>query len=215
MLIAISLVFWPSMKILAPIIALTSLLIIFEATAATSSSNLTNSSTVVSACSISVNEALQFGAVNTLTELTKTAQGTVGVNCTKGSYALSVNYGLSSSIGNTSNFKPQTTCPNGSCFTYTTYDYYCGRSMSGPTGKIPYTLYTNSALTTEANQKRSGGYYGTTDTTTSCSTPTTAFGNVVFTQKGAISVPVYARMNATQSTASGSYVDTLTFTVSF
>lgn len=87
--------------------------------------------------------------------------------------------------------------------------------MSGPTGKIPYTLYTNSALTTEANQKRSGGYYGTTDTTTSCSTPTTAFGTVVFTQKGAISVPVYARMNAAKSTASGSYVDTLTFTVSF
>jgi spore coat protein U-like protein len=204
------------MKTFIPLIALTSLVVASHASAATNNSILTNSSTVVSACSISVNEALQFGAVNTLNELTKTAQGAVGVNCTKGSYALSVNYGLSSSIGNTSNLKSQTSCPNGSCFTYNTYDYYCGRSMSGPKGKIPYTLYTNSALTTEANQKRSTEYYGTNgDTTTSCSTPTTAFGTVVFTQKGPISVPVYARMNATKSTASGSYVDTLTFTVSF
>jgi len=204
------------MKIFASLVAFTSLFVVFHADAATGSSTLTNSSTVVSACSISVNEAIQFGAVNTLNETSKTAQGAVGINCTKGSYALSVNYGLSSSIGNTSNLKSQTSCPNGSCFTYNTYDYYCARSMSGPKGKIPYTLYTNSALTTEANQKRSTEYYGTNgDTTTSCSTPTTSFGTVLFTQKGVISVPVYARMNATKATAAGSYMDTLTFTVSF
>lgn len=203
------------MKNLASTLVLMSLFVASHASAATSNSTLTNSSTVVSACSISVNQALQFGAINTLNEITKTAQGALAVNCTKGTYALSVNYGQSSSIGNTSNIKSQTSCPNGSCFTYTTYDYYCGRSMSGPKGKIPYTLYTNSALTVEANQKRSGDYYGNTDTTTSCSTPTTSFGNVVFTQKGAISVPVYARMNATKSTAMGTYTDTLTFTVSF
>lgn len=201
------------MKIIPPVFFLLSFSFAPEAWSA--SSTLSNSSTVVSSCSISVNDNIQFGSTNTLTETTKTAQGAVGVNCTKGSYSLSVNYGLSSSIGNTSNFKSQTSCPNGSCFTYTTYDYYCGRSMSGAKGKIPYTLYTNAGLTTEANQKRSGDYYGATDTTTSCSTPTTSFGTVNFIQKGPITVPVYARMTTTKSTVAGTYVDTLTFTVSF
>lgn len=203
------------MKTFSALSALIPWFVVSYASAATSSSTLTNSSTVVSACSISVNDAIQFGVINTLNETTKTAQGALAVNCTKGTYQVSVNYGLSSSIGNISNIKSQNYCPNGSCYSYTSYDYYCGRSMSGAKGKIPYSLYTNSGLTAEANEKRSGGYYGNTDTTTSCSTPTTLFGTVVFTQKGAISVPVYARMNATKATPAGSYVDTLTFTVSF
>lgn len=183
--------------------------------AASSSANLSNSATVPTSCTLAATQNLLFGQLNTLNEVSKTAQGGLSVECTKGTYALSVNYGQASSIGNVSNFKSQSSCVNGTCVPYATYDYYCGRSVKGSAGSISYTLYTNAGMTTEANQKRSTSYYGNTDTTTSCSSPSTDFGSVVFTQRGAINVPVYARLNATKNTPAGTYTDALTFTITF
>lgn len=182
--------------------------------AGSSSLNLANTVNSVASCTISTTQNLQFGSFNPLSETTKNAQGALSLVCSAGTYALSVNYGSGSSVGNVTNRKVQTGCPNGSCFTYTTYDYYCGRAMNGSKGAIPYDIYTNSTMTTEANQKRNAEFYGNTDPT-SCSSPTTSFGSVTFTQPGPITVPVYAKMTGTKATPFGSYVDSLVFTVSF
>ena len=186
----------------------------FSSFAGSSSAILSNTVTSLSSCTISSDQSLQFGTLNPLADTTKKGQGSLKLVCSAGTYALAVNYGSSSSIGNVTNRKQQTGCPNGSCFTYTTYDYYCGRFLSGYGGKIPYVIYTNPSLTTEANQKRTAEYYGNTDPT-SCGSPTTSFGSVTFTKPGPIFVPVYAKMTANKSIPFGNYTDLLVFSVTF
>lgn len=58
------------------------------------SSNVTNTSTVVSSCTIAVVKNLEFGPFNPLEDTTKIGEGVLRVNCTKGSYRLELNRGL-------------------------------------------------------------------------------------------------------------------------
>lgn len=57
-------------------------------------SNLSNTATVVSSCTIAVVKNLQFGQFNPLEDTTKTGEGMLRVNCTSGSYRLDLNRGL-------------------------------------------------------------------------------------------------------------------------
>lgn len=77
-----------------PIIALILALTASTASAQTTGkSNLSNSATVLSSCSISVVNHINFGALDPLSDTTKTATGAFSVSCTKGSYEIQVGFG--------------------------------------------------------------------------------------------------------------------------
>lgn len=88
------------------------------------SNNLNNTAQVVSACSITTISNLNFGLFNPLAETNKTANGRVGVSCTKGNYATRVGYGVNSRL-----YK----------YTYEYGSVFIGVFVKSGVNSVPYT----------------------------------------------------------------------------
>lgn len=185
-------------------ILLTALLALSAPTwAGTTSSNLTNSSQVLSSCSLSVGEHINFGVVNALTDTTKTGSGSVRASCTKGSYALTVSYGANSKYWVWSNAGQGTT-------------YRCrARAMANGKGStLQYDLYTDSGFTQPVSTSDQIMISGGTYVNTPC-TLNSAWTSVVFSSPGTQTVPLYGKMTVNNTVNAGVYTDSLVITITF
>lgn len=185
------------------IIALSLLLLTSPAFAGTGSNNLSQSAQVLSSCRISTVENINFGVVDVLVDSEKTGSGAVRTSCTKGSYALTVNYGTNSKFFVVSNAGVGIT-------------YACrARAMANTQGTIlPYVLYAdndlNQPIPTNSRIMISGGRYEKTPCTLSA-----AWQNVVFTTPGEQSVRLYGKVAVNNTVNAGTYTDTLTIGLTF
>lgn len=165
--------------------------------------SLSQTAQVLSSCTISTVENINFGVMDVLTDTTKVGSGAVRTSCTKGSYALSVSYGMNSK------FLIWSTAGQG-----TTYSCQA-RAMANPKGAVlPYTLYSDSGLTqpisTSDRIMISGGTYVNTRCTLASS-----WKNVVFNAPQSQTVSLYGKVAADKSSNAGNYTDTLTISITF
>jgi len=173
--------------------------------------SLKNSATVVGSCTINTTENLNFGVLNPLDPQNLSAEGGLSIDCTKGSYTVSVNGGSN--------------IPDSRWYTSTynigignTYYYKCDRVMkiAGKTASLRYDLYRSSNDSTPVYSEFSVRQSNNPE---DCAPRDFAFATVKFTQPGAQRVPVYAKIANAQSYArtliAGNYTDTLNFTVTF
>ena len=167
------------------------------------SSSLSQTAKVLSSCSISTVENINFGVVDALTDTAKTGSGAVRASCTKGSYGLSVSYGMNSK------FLIWSTAGAG-------ITYMCRpRAMVNSNGTLlPYTLYSDSGLTqpisTSDRIMISGGTYVNTRCTLS-----SGWTNVVFNSPEDQTVSLYGKVTVDKSSNAGNYTDTLTISLTF
>lgn len=172
--------------------------------AATTSSNLSNTAQVVSACSITTVNNLNFGIFNPLAETDKTSNGRVAVACTKGNYSTRVGYGVNSRL-----YK----------YTYeygSIYTYRCNpRAMVNANGKtLPYTLYKDSNLSSPISTTE-GRSIGGADATGGVCNMNSELQNLTFTNSAAQYIDLYAKLVPYPGLQAGSYTDTLNIEVTF
>ena len=168
------------------------------------SSNLNNTAQVVSACSITTISNLNFGLFNPLAETNKTANGRVGVSCTKGNYATRVGYGVNSRL-----YK----------YTYeygSVYTYRCNpRAMVNANGKtLPYILYKDSNMGSPISTSE-GRSIGGADSTGQACTMNSELQNLTFTTNAAQYIDLYAKLAPYPGLQAGNYTDTLNIEVTF
>lgn len=167
------------------------------------SSSLSQTAQVLSSCSISTVENINFGVIDVLTDTNKVGSGAVQTSCTKGSYGLSVSYGMNSKFLIWSNAGQGIT-------------YMCRpRAMVNSNGTLlPYALYSDSGLTqpisTSDRIMISGGTYVNTRCTLS-----SGWTNVVFNSPGNQTVSLYGKVTVDKSSNAGNYTDTLTILLTF
>lgn len=173
------------------------------ACAQSKSSTLTQTAQVLSACSISTVENINFGVVDALTDTAKTGSGAVRASCTKGSYALTVNYGMNSKFWIWSNAGQGTT-------------YMCRpRAMANTKGALlPYTIYSDSGLTQPISTNDQIMISGGTYVNTPC-TLMSSWKSVVFTEPKAQTVTLYGKMTVDKSSNAGTYTDSLVVSITF
>ena len=196
------------------------LIVGFSAQAQTSS--LENKAQVVSACSIATVQHITFPPINTLDNTTfYTACGAVGVDCTKGSYAVTINGGNNNLTAYNRDLVANTY----------TYSFYCNRRMRNGSNYISYNLYPQDApripnseqfvgaeryasviVSTSSllNQQQTNAYGST-----SCNQAANPYATLVFNTKGSLILPVTAQLNVSKGTIIGTYLDTLSMTVVF
>lgn len=174
------------------------------------SMTLTNSSTVVSLCSLQVTENISFGSFDALNPVNSLGQGSVQVNCTYGSYYVTVGRGLND-YHNSYNSRD---CGRWGC----TYTIQCVRGMtnSDRTSRIPYELYSSSdpnSIVRLLGGTSSDGIFspGKCD---SSPTRSVVFANVIFKSSGAQTVTLYARTNVSEKNSLKPGIHTDAFTVS-
>jgi spore coat protein U-like protein len=173
------------------------------ACAQSKSSSLTQTAQVLSSCSISTVENINFGVVDVLQDTTKTGSGAVRASCTKGSYALSVGYGMNSTFWVWSNAGQGTT-------------YRCRpRAMANAKGAtLPYNLYSDSGfaqpISTSDQIMISGGTYVNTRCTLMA-----GWKNVVFTERQDQTITLYGQMTLDKSSNAGAYTDSLVISLTF
>lgn len=189
----------------------------FTASAQTSSRTLSNSASVVSACSIRVDQNILFTNFNPLVVQTRSAIGILKVNCTKGSYSVSRNMGanaLNRSKRITTGNYDGTLSGN-----YAQVDLTCSSSMKGPNGKfIEYRMgdfatfsssYTGSNRMTSAENRNCN------------SSDRVSVATLTFNQNLEKTVSLLATIGTSsdltqyKSLTPGSYADSLMFTVTF
>jgi len=189
----------------------------FSSVAQTSSRSLSNEATVVSACTIRVDQHIVFGTFNPLNVQAKTATGLLKVNCTKGSYSLSRNMG-----SNALNRQKRITTGNydGTLSgNYAQVDLTCTSSMKSSDGKfIEYRMgefatfsssYTGSNRMTSAENRN-------------CNSGDRVFvRTLTFSQNLEQSVGISASIGSAsdltpyKSLTPGSYSDTVVFYITF
>lgn len=173
--------------------------------------SLKQSATVVGACTINTTENLNFGTLNPLAPQDLSAEGALSIDCTKGSYTVSVNGG--SNIPDSRWYNSTYNIGIGN-----TYYYKCDRVMkiAGKTASLRYDLYRSSNDSTPVYSEFS---VPKTNNPEDCAPRNFVFTTINFTQPGAQRVPVYAKISSSQSYArtlvAGNYTDTLNFTVTF
>lgn len=182
--------------------------------------SLTNTSTVVSTCAISTTQNINFGAFNPLEPQELTNAGYVSIDCTYGSYNMSVSNGLGGS-GYASGIISLPSTGGGG------YTYYvtCLRSMKNSTGdNLYYELYSAPGYTSPSNNSTSSSTYTSSAPSTTakrgCGTmnPST-FKRLTFDAKGAQQIPIYGKINTTKwasnSLTPGTYSDQVSVSINF
>ena len=177
-----------------------------QATAQTSR-NITNSSTVLSMCSIRTLQSIRFETFDPLNITPSQGQGSIGLSCTKGSYAVYINSG--SNRG-----KQSWSLSRGD-----TYTYDCSSRLGRSGQYLSYTIH-KSPTSDPIKQE----FYLTWPTVSSnpiqdCSTRTFVYGAYGFDSADERIIPIYAKLSPStaeaKSAQAGSYTDYLTFTVNF
>jgi len=175
--------------------------------AAQTSRNITNSSTVLSACSIRTLQSIRFEAFDPLNIIPSQGQGSIGLSCTKGSYAVYINSGFN---------RGKTTW---SISRGDTYTYDCSSRLGKGGQYLSYTIHRSP--TSEPVKQE---FYLTWPTVSNnpiqdCSTRTFVFGAYGFDSAEERIIPIYAKLSPSTAEAkaatAGSYTDYLTFTVNF
>lgn len=202
------------------LLAAVGLVVGFSAHAQTSS--LQNKAQVVSACTVTTVQHISFPPINTLDNTTfYTASGAVAVDCTKGSYAVTINGGNNNLTGYNRDLVANTYM----------YSFYCNRRMKSGANYISYSLYPQEASRVPNSEQFVGtDRYASikvstpnllsqqqTDSygSTSCNQAANPYATLVFDQKGSVILPVTAQLNVAKGTIMGTYVDTLAMTVVF
>lgn len=177
------------------------------------STNLTNTATVVSDCSIQTTQNILFPSVNLLTQETATAQGSFAVRCTKGSYNVQISNGMNMTVGKMYNsvYSGTFTDPN-----RYTYYYECNRAMKhiSESDTLPYELYAEANMQSKSYNSASTSGSGSISPPKSCGTGST-FKTVTFSSFEQQQVNVYAKALITKNLKSGAYVDTISIIVTF
>lgn len=187
----------------------------------TKSLSLNNTATVVSSCSISTTQNLNFGVFDPLNPQDLTGSGSVSVACTYGTYSMSVSNGTGGSGYPSGVISLPSTGGGG-------YTYYtsCMRSMKNSSGSnLYYELYADPGyLQSSYNSTPSSTYSSNPPSMTakySCSgtTSLSGFKSVSFTSKGPQTVTIYGKINNTKwkSTAytPGAYSDQVSVNINF
>lgn len=193
------------------------LAVTFPSFAAQKSLNLTNTSTVVSQCSINTLNNIQFGSLDVLganATVGATGNGTVRVQCTKGSYALHVNNG-SNWTARLTNSYPCTTCQGSG---YVVRLFSCDRYMkSANGGTLGYVVYKDTAHQTDGTNISSYTY--DSDSGTQCKSDSAAYEYLTFDNATRSSdVTLYAQTvsgSANSKITPGTYSDVLSVQVIF
>lgn len=159
-----------------------------------SSNNLSNSAQVVSACSIRKTQDLNFGVFNPLDQSKITGNGQLELNCTKGTYRVSLGAGT-----------------GGGWFTNTRLCFYQMKNQNGKTA-----IYYPSASYSEST---SSGINPSANSAADCASATVFLQSYTFTETvRSQTVNVYAMTEKSQFFGSpqvGTYTDTLTVSVQF
>lgn len=180
------------------------------------SSNVTNSSTVVSSCTIATVNNISFIDFNPLNVTFRSATGSLRVHCSQGSYSVSRNLGQN--IANFSKSVVHTNTngtPQGNVSDVT---LVCTSSLKGPGGRLIEYKINNVRPTVTASFRGSGSAYDLRNCNTN---DTVTHQTLTFNQNKEQNVSVTAYVgNATDKTnykslVPGTYIDTLTFTVTF
>lgn len=189
----------------------------FPVFAGQTSSNLTNAATVVSNCTITTLNNIQFGtfdALNANATVGAAGNGTVQVKCTKGSYSLIVGNGANWAARLTNSYAC-TSCQGAG---YVTRIFSCDRYMKSPQGgTMGYVIYKDSSLQT--NGTNSSGYTYDSDAGTQCKGTPSAFTQMVFdSATRSNNVTLYAQTVSgadNKKVTPGVYTDTLSIQVNF
>lgn len=179
----------------------------------TKSSNLTNTATVVSLCSLQVTQNISFGSVNALGGIDALGQGSVQVGCTYGSYALTVGRGLNDA---NNSYNPRD-CGRWGC----TYTVQCIRAMANAdkTSTIPYELYTTSdpsSIVRLLGETSSDGIFAPARCN-DAPVRTAGFATLTFKSPEKQTVNIFARTTVSEknSLKPGVYTDAFTVSVVF
>lgn len=186
----------------------------------TKSSSLSNTATVLSACSISTTDNLNFGTFNPLDPQELRGTGSVSVSCTYGTYGLSISNG---SGGNSFLYNSVALPSTGGGGYNVTYG--CWRGMTNAAGKkLYYELYsdsgyTKSSINTGTTSYTSSAPTNSTTSSSACGTSVNSFTTVSFTNNTPKDVIIYGKVNITKGRPKelqpGSYSDQVVVNVNF
>lgn len=185
-------------------------------------SSLQNKAQVISACTIATVQHIVFPPINVLDNTQfYTASGAVAVDCTKGSYAVTINGGNNNLTAYNRDLVANSYM----------YSFYCNRRMKSGANYISYSLYPQEASRVPNSEQFVGtDRYASvkvstpsllsqqqTDSygSTSCNQAANPYATLVFDKKGSVVLPVTAQLNVAKGTIVGTYVDTLSMTVVF
>lgn len=182
----------------------------FPAQAQSGNAALTNSSTVLSSCTISVIDNINMGAVNPLQTTTAEDTGTIRLVCSKGTYTVNINSGTNP-IQENVGYAPQ----GGGMYRKT---YSCQRRLTRTGGQtMPYNLYmanntsvSNTKIVTSTEDSYNSAYCKSEQSLFTTATFTIATGPVQ-------DITLIARTFPTSNKGAptGVYTDTLVFSVIF
>lgn len=178
---------------------------------------LTNTSTVVSQCSINTLSNIQFGSLDVLganANVGATGNGTVRVQCTKGSYALLINNGNNWAARLTNSY-PCTTCQGSG---YVVRVFNCDRYMkSASGGTLGYVVYKDATRQTDGTNI--SAYVYAADAGTQCKTDSAAYTYLEFNDATRTNdVTLYAQTvsgAANTKITPGAYSDSLNLQINF
>lgn len=183
--------------------------------------SLTNTATVVSSCSISTTQNLNFGVFDPLDPQDLTGSGSILISCTYGNYTMSVSNGTGGSGFPTGVVSLPSTGGGG-------YTYYtsCMRSMKNSSGSnLYYELYADSGLSRSSYNSTPGSTYtpnapsSTAKYSCSGATSLSGFKTVSFTSQAAQNITIYGKINTTKwnsnAYTSGTYTDQVSVNINF
>jgi len=183
--------------------------------------SLNNTATVVSSCSISTTQNLNFGAFNPLDPQELRGTGSVSVACTYGNYSLSISNGNG---GNSFLYNSvQLPSTGGGGYNVT---YGCWRGMTNSSGqKLYYDLYANanyqtsSINTADTYYTQSRPNSGTTSSSNCNDTRISSFKTVSFTSNAPQEVLIYGKVNISKGQPTtlkpDSYTDQVSVSINF
>lgn len=182
----------------------------FHVQAQTGSATLTNSSTVLSSCAISVVDNINMGAVNPLVTTSAEDTGTIRLVCSKGTYTININSGVNP-IQENVGYAPQ----GGGMYRKT---YSCQRRLTRTGGQtMPYNLYmanntsvSNTKVVTSTEDSYNSAYCRSEQSLFTTATFTVATGSVQDITMIARTFPT-----SNKGALTGVYTDTLVFSVIF
>ena len=185
------------------------------------SQTITNSATVVSACSISTTQNLNFGLFNPLDPQELRGTGSISVACTYGNYSVNLSNGNGGNSFLYNSVKLPSTGGGGWNVTYG-----CWRGMTNSAGqKLYYDLYADSNYQTSSINTGGTSYTQNTPSNSSVSTSpcqttnTASFTTASFTNNAPQNITIYGKVSLSkgrpQSLQSGSYTDQVSVSITF
>jgi len=176
--------------------------------------SLTNTSTVVSSCSIAVTQNMNFGAFDPLNPTTTTAEGAVQVVCTKGTYSVQVGRGAND-LSTTTDSRA---CDRWGC----TVTVQCLRQMVNAqrNSAVRYEVYASPTATSALRLLGPSfdNSFGKTDSCSNYPSLSTSYGSLTFNSPGPQVMKIYAKIDAVASSKKmlpGVHSDTMAVSVVF